>query len=293
MKKTYALIIVNHTMCNLRCSHCQGLNADKLDIVLKPPKKLPNRITLTELQLVINFLKSKIYICKDKFIDIRFGGNWCEPTLDSELSQKIKYLLQITKDANCKIKVHLISNGINIPSGKYSENFIKKYFLKNFGFEIIPKRFRLTISTDNEHLNSFVRRRKLEERISSGNATQEYLEKVANLIHYGETHRNLKNIMFNIVKPTNSLSNFEHIMRKKFGIPNNFNIDILRRAVYSPLQEKLPNSVNLKGKFESPLNKEYCYFITKRKREIVIFPDIYSFGHNTNAVPYKKFKFNN
>jgi len=141
MKNNYALIIVNHTMCNLRCNHCQGLNADKLDIVLKPPKKLPNRITLTELQQVINFLKSKSYIGKNKIIDIRFGGNWCEPTLDSKLSTKIKYLLKNTKNPNYNVQIQVISNGINIPPGKYNENLIRKYLLINFGFVIFLKDF--------------------------------------------------------------------------------------------------------------------------------------------------------
>ncbi len=291
MKWPEALIINNHTMCNLRCAHCQGPNAESMNVVLETPKRLPNRITFEEMVEVVGFLNDNNLIGNDRITAIRFGGNWSEPTLDPELPKKLNFLLGQTENTDCRICV--ITNGVDIPSGNYDEKAMRAYFEVNFGFENFPPRFSLAVSIDGEHLSSYARRRSLEAGVSATEAQKEYLEKVANLVHHADLHGNVNNLGFNAVEPVNAPVNFCEDVRRNFRIPDTFNLSTLRRAIYTPKQEGLVDAVNLAGTAEPPKNCERCYFLTKRGGKVVLFPDIASFGYNTNPVPFRDFKFPN
>lgn len=291
MKWPEALIVDNHTMCNLRCAHCQGPNAESKKIVIETPEKLPNRITFEEMAEVVEFLNDKNLIGNDRISAIRFGGNWSEPTLDPELSKKLSFLLEHTKNTDCRICV--ITNGISAPSGDYAKNAMREYFENNFGFENFPPGFSLAVSIDDEHLSSYTRRRLLEAGVSTVDARSEYLEKVANLVHHAELHGNVDNLSFNAVEPVDAPDDFCGNMRRNFAIPDTFNLSTLRRAIYTPQQEELTGAVNLAGTAEPPANCERCYFLTKRKGKVVLFPDIASFGYNKNPLPFRDFEFPN
>lgn len=289
MKWPETLIIQNHQMCNLRCSHCQGPDAERKPISLQPLEILPNRISLAELKKVIIFFNNKGLIGNERIVAIRFGGNWSEPTLDSELSAKVDFLLDATEGTSCQISV--LTNGINIPSGLYNQDLMREYFLFHFGFEEFPERFSLKPSIDDEHLESYIRRRNLETEIDRDVATQEYKEKVLNLVHHAELHGNAQSVHFNTVKPTNAPPNFEERWRQKFGIPKGFRVFTLKRAIYTHQQENLEHAVDLARTLQPPLNTERCYFLAKKKNQLLLYPNIVSFGFETDGVPYRNFGF--
>ncbi len=65
---------------------------------------------------------------------------------------------------------------------------------------------------------------------------------------------------------------------------------ILRRSKYAKRHEVLENAVVLKSA-EAPENVEKCYFLSKKKRKLLLYSDIVSFNWGRNGVPYEKFKF--
>ena len=292
MKWAETLIIDNHKLCNLRCAHCQGPNADRMKMLWMGPDKdrIPARISLAELTEVVKYLKETGMIGGgNRIADIRFGGDWCEPTLDPELPEKVDYLLQTTEGNDCRIWV--ITNGVTAPSGDYSPDLMREYFVSIFGFEAFPERFRMNVSADDEHLNSYIRLRLLQSRIASDQAQSEYLEKIANLICYARVYGNVDRLLFNAVESTVAPPNFTAMVRDKFGIPEDFALGVLRRSIYTPQQIGLKDAISLVGTSEPPLNSERCYFLTKRNGRVVFFPDIASFGFNIHSFPFREFIF--
>lgn len=280
--KPINVVIDNHIGCQLVCAHCQGPRASERRPPLRILEKLPNLISFDEFREAIGAIYQSL---GNKINQITFGGNWCEPTLDQSLKQKIDFLLKETD-----FRVFVITNGVNIPQGEYDREKMKNYFLKNFGFPAPPERFFLCLSVDDEHLSSYQKKRKVESEISEKEAEKEYLSKIANLVRYAEENGIVGRIGFNTVKPEDLTDEVTFIkrVRDRFGIPDSFQIYVLRRSVYAKRQEGLSDAVVLNGT-QAPFNKALCFFLTKRARKLFVYSGISDFGYRRNSISVDEF----
>lgn len=280
--KPINVVIDNHIGCQLVCAHCWGPRASERRPPLRTPEELPNLISFDEFREAITAIHRRL---GDKITYITFGGNWCEPTLDQSLKQKIDFLLKETG-----FRVVVITNGVNIPQGEYDLEKMKNYFLSNFGFPVPPERFSLIMSVDDEHLSSYQKKRQAESGLCEEDAEIEYLSKIANLVRYAEENGIVERICFNTVKPEDLTDEetFIRRVRDRFGIPDSFKIGVLRRSIYAKRQEGLSNAVVINGT-DSPHNKAFCYFLTKRGGKLWVHCGISDFGHKRNPKSVEDF----
>lgn len=289
------LVIANHSGCNLLCEHCMGRiegSSGPRPFTQETPARITQQITTPELHGIIADLLSRGQINPDLY-GINFGGRWCEPTLDPTLPEKINFLLNVTQEASPNCEICVITNGIQIPSENYDEEAMSKYMLQNFGFEEFPKRFFLCVSLDEEHYSSYVQRRLFEESsLSPETIKSEYDTKMQNIARYVTEKGYLDQFAFNIVVPMGvPESDYIEEIKKKFGIPENIRIDVLKRSIYTSAQHGLENAQDLTRTHNTPSDQQECFFLAKRRDNLVIYPDIVSFGYDQNAIPFEEFQF--
>lgn len=283
------LIIQNHWFCSLACRTCRP-DMEPVPDVGEFHGQLPQLITTEELGAMIGHLKTNRLLGKDRISEIRFAGEWSEPTLDETLPEKIDLLVKETKDLGCLIGV--ITNGVNLPHGSYDEEKMEKYFINHFGFIHFPKNVELFVSVGDEHLLSYLEKRQ-KEGADAKVAEVEYREKVANLFTFMRQNGNWGNLNINVVAPINAPPDFLDKIRQKFAIPEDyvFKYGTLRLANYSPHQEKMKGAVDLTLSDEPPNNIERTYFIGKERGKLLLYTSISKFCYKIGGVPYQDYSF--
>jgi hypothetical protein len=284
------VIIQNHNWCNLMCRDCQGPKVDSRKLSLAIPEELPELLTCDELHEFVIYLKDHELLGNGKIGWIRFAGNWCEPSLDRDLPNKVKMMLSETDGTECKVGV--VTNGTNIPAGEYDRKQMESYFLRTYGFAKIPDSLEVSLSIGDEHFEAFLKRKSLELNMKIGEVYDdvwtEYMQKIANFTRYAKESGIWKNIYFNIIEPSNSPPDFLDKMKYKFGIPDDFDFryGTLRRSIYSSRQDGLEYAVDLRATGEVPNNTERCFFLKKAKGRLLIYNTIVDFCSNRGGKPY-------
>lgn len=266
-----SLIIEPHKVCPWSCPHCTSIGKEKritfeTEYGISQLHHLCNIISQYDLTNIEQYGNRAI-------THIRFGGITCEPTCDPRCAEKTQVVLSYLNETNSYFWV--ITNMINFPSGEYNEAEIEEYYLKNFGLTHpgINSHFVFRPSIDIDHELAYIYYR-MSQGVDEPTAYREYRQMLQNLFKHAIENEYVDQVVLGAVSPISELDTNIEFYRKRYQIPEEFELGLLGLSIYAEDQTDFKDAKNLIGRNATPSGKETCLFVGTRDGKATLYRNI-------------------